>query len=130
MDASQRGELPNDLLQARNRFQAWRSRQRGRGRIPHELWELAVQLVHRYGLSRTASMLRLDYYSLKKHAEADAPDLPARPPAFVQLPSPLPLGKQALFELDQGAGTTLRVQLLGYDTADLEALARHFGNLD
>lgn len=130
MGASERGELPNDLLQARNRFQTWRSRQRGRGRIPHELWELAVQLVQRHGLSRTASVLRLDYYSLKKHAEADAPDLPTRQPAFVQLPAPLPLGKQALFERDLGAGTTLRVQLLGYDTADLEALARCLGNAD
>jgi hypothetical protein len=128
MAAGQPGELPNDLLQARKCFQDWRSRQRGRGRIPRELWELAVALVSRHGLSRTASVLRLDYYSLKKHAETAAPDLPARQPAFVQLPAPLPPGKQALFELDQGAGAVLRVQLLGYDTADLETLARHFGN--
>ena len=38
------------------------------------------------------------------------------------------VGKQCHFELDNGAGTTLRVQLVGYDTADVEALARHLWN--
>ena len=47
-------------------------------------------------------------------------------PAFVELPAPLLVGKQALFELDNGAGATLRVQLVGYDAADLEALTRRF----
>jgi hypothetical protein len=36
------------------------------------------------------------------------------------------VGKQALFELDNGAGATMRVQLVGYDAADVEALARRF----
>jgi hypothetical protein len=122
-----REELPEDLLHARNRFQAWRS-QRQRGRIPQELWQLAVRLVSRYGLSRTASVLRLDYYSLKKRAEAVASESPSRSPAFVELPSPVLAGKHCRFELDNLAGVTLRVQLVGYDTADLETLVRHFGN--
>jgi hypothetical protein len=42
------------------------------------------------------------------------------------LPSPVVVGKQALFELDNGAGATMRVQLLGYDPVDVEALARRF----
>jgi hypothetical protein len=130
MGAGERGELPKDLHQARNRFQAWRSQQFGRGRIPRELWELAVRLVRLHGLSRTASALRLDYYSLKKHAEADAPEPSAGQPTFVQLPTPVLPAKQALFELDPQTGATLRVQLVGYDPADLEALARFFGNRD
>jgi hypothetical protein len=128
MGAYQGAELPKDLLQARGRFQAWRSRCLGRGRIPQELWELAVQLVRRHGVSRTASVLRLDYYSLKKRAETAGSERPPRSPAFVELPSPVLTGKQCLFELDNRAGTTLRVQLIGFDTADLETLARHFGN--
>jgi hypothetical protein len=35
-------------------------------------------------------------------------------------------GKQCLFELDNGTGATMRVQLTGYDAADVEALARGF----
>jgi hypothetical protein len=122
----QRGELPKDLAQARSRFEAWRERRQGGRRIPQPLWNLAVQLAGQHGVSRTATALGLDYYSLKKQAEAAAPQPPPCGPAFVELPAPVVVGKQALFELDNGAGATMRVQLLGYDPADVEALARHF----
>ena len=121
-----RGELPKDLAQGRRRFQAWRERRQGARRIPQPLWDLAVRLVRQHGLSRTATALGLDYYSLKKRVEAAAPEPPSRSPAFVELPAPVVVGKQALFELDNGAGATMRVQLLGYDAADVEALARRF----
>jgi hypothetical protein len=124
------GELPRDLEQARRRFQAWRGQRLRGGRIPQQLWELAVQLVNRHGVSRTASALRLDYYSLKKRVGAGVSRLPSDGPTFVELPAPVLAGKQCLLELDNGAGATLRVQLIGYDTADLEALTRHFGKPD
>lgn len=126
MGTRQRGELPQDLAQARSRFEAWRQRRPGGRRIPQPLWDLAVRLVSQHGLSRTATALGLDYYSLKKRAEAAGQEPLSRCPAFVELPAPLSVGKQALFELDNGAGATMRVQLLGYDAADVEALARRF----
>ena len=126
MSTCQRGELPKDLAQARSRFEAWRQRQQGGRRIPQPLWDLAVQLANTHGVSRTATALGLDYYSLKKQAEAADPQPPPCGPAFVELPPPAVAAKQALFELDNGAGATRRVQLLGYDAADVEALARHF----
>src|SRR5262245_21204899 len=126
MRATVRGELPKDLLEARSRFGAWRQRRQGRDRIPPSLWALAVRLVRTHGLGRTATALRLDYYSLKKHVKA-ADQQPRSPgPAFAELPAPLLASKQALFELDNGAGATRRVQLLGYDAADVEVLARRF----
>jgi hypothetical protein len=70
--------------------------------------------VSQYGISRTATALGLDYYRLKKQAQAAAQQPPSRSPAFVELPPPV-AGKQALFELDNGAGATMRVQLPGYD---------------
>jgi hypothetical protein len=127
MGARDRGALPHDLAQARSQFQAWRARRQVGGRIPQPLWVLAVQLVAMHGVSRTATALGLDYYSLKRRAAAaDQPK--ASRPAFVELPPSVAVGKQCRFELDNGAGTTLRVQLVGYDTADVEALARHFWN--
>ncbi len=126
MGTRQRGEVPKDLAQARSRFEAWRERRQGGRRIPQPLWDLAVQLAGTHGVSRTATALGLDYYSLKKQAEAVAPQPPQCGPAFVELPAPVAVGKQALFELDNGAGATMRVQLLGYDAADIEALARRF----
>jgi hypothetical protein len=124
MGASERGGLPQDLARARSRFQAWRGRRQGGGRIPQGLWALAVRLVNRHGVSRTATALGLDYYSLKKRAEAAAGEPQSAGPAFVELPSPLVVGKQCLVELDNGAGASMRVQLVGYDVADVEALFR------
>jgi hypothetical protein len=126
MRTRQRGELPTDLAQGRRRFQAWRERRQKGRRIPQPLWALAVRLVRQHGLSRTATALGLDYYSLKKRVAAAAQQPPSPSPAFVELPAPVIVGKQALFELDNGAGATMRVQLLGYDAADVEALARRF----
>ena len=125
MRASKGGDLPKDLLRGRSRFQAWRQRRRTRGPIPDTLWALAVRLVNRHGLHPTARALGVDYYSLKKRAAAAAvSDAPASGPTFVELPPPAVVGKQCLFELSNAAGATLRVQLLGYDTADVETLAR------
>ena len=88
---------------------------------------MAVRLVQRHGVSRTATILGLDYYRLKNRAEQTAPARPSSP-AFVEVPAPVVTGKRCQFELDNGAGATLRVQLLGYDAADLEVLARTFGS--
>jgi len=125
MRANKRGNLPKDLLRGRSRFQAWRERRKIRGRIPDTLWALAVRLVKVHGVNRTALALGVDYYSLKKRVEAASTcEPPASGPAFVELPAPAVAGKQCLFELNTAAGTTLRVQLFGYDTADVEILAR------
>jgi hypothetical protein len=124
MRASKGIDLPKDLLKARSRFQTWRQRRRTRGPIPETLWALAVRLVKRHGLNPTARALGVDYYSLKKRVEAAAASEPPAPsPTFVELP-PAAADKQCLFELNNAAGATLRVQLLGYDTADVESLAR------
>jgi hypothetical protein len=126
MGANARGTLPKDLVRGRSRFQAWRGRRKVGGRIPQPLWALAVRLVRTYGVSRTAAVLGLDYYGLKKRAEGAASEPQASGPAFVELPTPVLASKQCLFELDNGTGTTMRVQLTGYDAADVEALARGF----
>jgi hypothetical protein len=130
MRTSADGELPKDLVQARSRFEAWRGRRQGRDRIPRRLWALAVRLVSTYGVSRTAVALGLDYYSLKKRAEAATGHPPSRGPAFVELPAPVVVGKQCLFELDSGTGGARRVQLLGYDATEVATLARAFWNAE
>jgi len=129
MRTRQQGELPNDLAQGRRQLQAWREQRQG-GRIPQPLWDLAVRLVNKHGLSRTATALGLDYYSLKQHVAAAAPQPPSASSAFVELPPPLVVGKQALFERNNGAGATRRLQLVGYDAAEVEALARLFWNAE
>lgn len=94
---------------------------------------MAVRLAKVHGVSRTIAALGLDYYSLKKRAESAATLPQSSGPAFVELTSELTspvmgLAKQCRLELDNGTGATMRVQLVGYDAADLEALSRGFWN--
>jgi hypothetical protein len=96
--------LPKDLVRARGRFQAWRRQRKGGSRIPQTLWGLAV-------------------------VEAAADRSPSSSPGFVELPAPMMVGKQCLFESDKG-GATMRVQLVGYDAAEIEILARSFWNAE
>ena len=125
MGKGEHGRLPSDLVRGRSQFQAWRGQSGGRGRIPHALWAVAVQLAKVHGAGRTAKVLGLDHDRLE--ARAEAADEPPRSigPVFVELPSPI-VAKTGVFEFDNGAGVTLRVQLVGYDAADVEALARGF----
>jgi hypothetical protein len=120
--------LPADLLQARSRFQAWRGRRKVGERIPQPLWTLAVRLAKAHGVSHTAAALGLDYYSVQKRVEAAATPPQSDRPAFVELTSPVMVAKQCRFELDNGSGATMRVELVGYDAADVEALSRSFWN--
>jgi hypothetical protein len=117
-------DLPADLLRGRCRFEAWRRQRQAGRRIPQTLWALAVRLVQSHGVSRTSAALGLDYYSLKKQAEAAAESSPSTNPPFVELETPMVVGKRCLVELDDGSGATMRMQLLGYDAADIEALTR------
>jgi hypothetical protein len=91
---------------------------------------LAVGLVKRHGVSRTAAALGLDYYSLKKRADSAAREPASTSPAFVELPAPVVLARQCQFELDNGIGATLRVHLVGYDAADVATLARSLWNAE
>ena len=128
MDTSKREQLPPDLVRGRSRFQAWRGQRKAGGRIPEALWAMATRLANAHGVSRTAATLGLDHYRLKKRAEVAAGDPRVSGPAFVELPAPVMVAKRCRLELDNGSGATMRVQLVGYDTADVEALSRSFWN--
>jgi hypothetical protein len=128
MDASERRELPPDLARGRSRFQAWRGERKLGDRIPRRLWALAVQLARLHGVSRTATALGVDYYSLQRRIGTTAAQAQASSPAFVELPPPILVCKECRLELDNGAGATMRVQLVGYDAADIKALSRSFWN--
>jgi hypothetical protein len=128
MNASERRGLPSELALGQSRFQTWRGQRKVGERIPQPLWDLAVRLAKLHGVSRTATALGLDYYSLQRRAGTAAAPAPSGNPAFVELPAPILVGKECRLEFDNGAGATLRVQLVGYDAADVEALSRSFWN--
>ena len=89
---------------------------------------MATRLAIAHGVSRTATALGLDYYRLKKRAEVSGDETRVSGPVFVELTSPLTAAKQCRLELDNGSGATMRVQLIGYDAADIEVFSRGFWN--
>src|SRR5438067_1109451 len=105
MGTSQHGHLPPELVRGQRRFQAWREQREPGCRIPQPLWVMAVRLAKAHGVSRTAAVLRLDYYRLKNRAEAASMSEPQPSgPAFVELAPPVLVAKQCRFELDNGSG--------------------------
>ncbi len=137
-------EIPAALTRGRDCFEGWRRTRQAGTRIPDELWSLAVKLADHHGLSRTASVLGLDYYSLKKRVAAGNSGVTSVPSAFVEgsassdsssarpaflelssLPSPGVSG-ECVVEFADGTGASLRIHLSGCQTPDLVALGRSF----
>jgi hypothetical protein len=104
----------------------WRQRHRRGAGIPEELWREAAELACGHGLSRTARALRLDYYSLQKHAAAARSGV--RTPEFVELlPGGIPASRpECLIEVEDGGGAKLRIHLQGGAFPDIAALPRGF----
>jgi hypothetical protein len=130
MVGRKRAEIPSVFARAQARFRDWRRKRTIGARIPESLWTLAVKLAIVHGACRTASALGLDYYSLKKRLEAADELQAATAPAFVELPASLAIGKHCTFELGDGGGSTLRIQLVGYDAAEVAALSCSLWNAE
>ncbi len=130
MRQRKRGEVPARLLQLKRKFVAWRKARLPGDRIPDRLWKSAARLAEDHGLNLTATVLKLDYYSLKRHVDQPVAGT-ASDTAFVELPSPtVAAASECVIELEDGAGASLRVHLKGADVPDLLALGRSFWNAD
>jgi hypothetical protein len=95
------------------------------------LWAAAVKAAERYGLHRTAKVLGIDYYGLKKRVETEGSSTSGRAKGdvatFVELAGPLSAGSvECLVELEDDSGAKMRVHLKGVEAPDLVALSRSF----
>jgi len=127
MSGRKRREIPKPLSRGRDRFRVWRRSRQVGTRIPDHLWSLAVKLADAHGVNLTASVLRLDYYSLKKRIDSTA----SATPAFVELsPPPQSASGECVIEFEDDKGGSMRVHLKGYDAPDLVALGRTFWNAE
>ena len=70
MDTKRSGELPARLEEVRRRFERWRETCEAHARIPDSLWAAAARAAGRHGLSKTANVLRVNYYALEKRLAA------------------------------------------------------------
>ena len=125
MAGRQRRELPRDLARAAERFMQWRRSRVLGERIPEPLWNCAVDLARRHGVSRTATALRVGFYELQKHVATSHKGAPAASPvAFVELPHAGSAG-ECVIEFESVSGSRMRVQFQG-ELPDLVALGRCF----
>jgi len=147
MGARKIRDLPARLEGVRRRFEDWRRTRRGGSRIPDRLWASAAIVAGRYGISRTAHLLRVNYDALKKHIkpqtvgsvgalEEDAIER-RRPsvdgvqsvPAFIELARPVQAGcYECTVDLEDVTGAKMRVQLKSSTMPDLAAMSRSFWN--
>ena len=129
--AGRKQGIPAALRRARERFAAWRRTRQVGARIPEPLWMLAIDLADAHGLHRTASVLGLDYYSLKKRAGSSRGCGQRAAAAFVELsPPPLASAGECVVEFEDGLGARMRVHLKGYGAPDLASLGRSFWNAE
>jgi hypothetical protein len=100
--------------------------------IPEWLWARAVKLAGKYGVSRTAPILRVGYYSLQERVERATACSPAcsptgSKPAFLELAvAPAADVGECLVEWEDPTGAKMRIQLKGVQVPDLVALSRSF----
>ena len=134
MNTSETGGLPAKLEAVQRRFQEWRGTHKPRSRLPDALWAAAAKVAEIYGLHRTSRALRVEYYSLKKRvpqaAVAQRRRRGADPtPQFLELAASLPTGVcDCTVELEDTAGSKMRVHLKAARPPDLTALCRSFWN--
>jgi len=133
MRTGQASDLPAPMERVRQRFERWRRTRKPRTRIPDSLWAAAVKIAGTYGLHRTARALPVEYYSLKKRLEQESVAAPGKHEAdpgttFVEFP-PVPTGAcDCTLELEDTAGSKMRVHLKAATPPDLTALCRSFWN--
>lgn len=93
MGARKKRGLPVQLERVRRRFEAWRQERTSRTRIPDSLWKAAVKAAERCGVHRTAKVLRIDCYGLKRRVEeasiSAGTSADENAAAFVELAGPL-----------------------------------------
>ncbi len=132
MRTRKRSEVPASLVRLEQRFAAWRKTRAVGQRIPETLWKSAVKMVAKHGLNRTAQVLKLDYYSLKKRVDSvsGASSLP-RSSTFVELPSsPLAIASECVIQWEDARGSRMQVHVKGQNLPDVLELSRSFWNAE
>lgn len=124
------GFSTTDLTALQRQVTAWRRAQRGRSRLPDDLWAAASALAGSEGVSWVARALHLDYYRLKRRCSEGAGNAtkPDRPPSFVEVDLgaslPEPTGRWRI-DLRDGSARCVAIEI-GHDIPALVAVVEAF----
>jgi len=107
------------MRDAERAFRDWRRSKRTK-EIPEQLWANAVRVASVHGLTKTCERLRLNPTRLKERCERAASGR-----GFVELAaSELRLAEELVVELEDAAGTRLRLVLRGASVEAVTAAAK------
>ena len=130
MGTRKRRGLPGQLKNARQQFERWRRSRKVGTRVPERLWKVAVKTASKFGVSRTARTLGVDYHNLKKRAEADssvaAADGAAAATFFELAPRATPVSVECIVDLEDPGGSKMRIHLKGAEVPNLSELSQAF----
>ena len=118
-------EVPVAMRTVYRRLERWRSKRKGRARIPEPLWAAAGELAREHGVNQVARVLRLEFNHLKRVAQSDRRQAgKARAlPAFVELIGPQTAAAPTCIIELEGQRGTLRIEWKG-TTTDLASFSR------
>lgn len=133
MGGIRRRDLSRELDGAVARFREWRRGRQPGTRIPDGLWALAVRLADSQGLNRTAKSLGLDYNALKKRVGRQNGGVRANAgraatSTFVEVTPVVSVSRECVIERECRDGARMRIQLQGYDAADVVELGCRLWN--
>lgn len=132
MEIEQARDAGHNLAQVVESFSVWRASRKAGGRIPPELWSVAVDMAKVHGLYRISKELGLDYCGLKRRLEGLGGDVQGgrADTRFVELvatqASRTACLRDCVIELHNGRGATMRVELNGAGLAGLAGLCSGF----
>ena len=121
-------DVPIAMRKVYRRLERWRSKRKGRARIPELLWAAAGELAREHGVNQVSRVLRLEFNQLKRVAEADGRRREKRrattTPAFVELIAPRTTAAGGCVIEVEGRRGRLRIELQGTATAELAGVSR------
>ena len=126
------GAASAELQAVARHLKTWRATRHPGQRIPEDLWRAAANLARVHGLSRTATVLKLSYYDLRRRRQAGQARSSGRRrcgPVFVEVPAmPLPPGggERGTVELVAASGARLILRVPDVRPNDLLPLVRLF----
>ena len=118
-------EVPAAMRSVSRKLQRWRSKRKGRARIPESLWIAAGKLAREHGVNPVSRALGLEFNRLRQMAESRPPARRRKrmPPAFVEVIAPAErVAPQCAMELE-GQHGKLRIEWRGTAT-DLVSFSR------
>src|SRR5579872_2515465 len=83
-------EVPIPMRKLYRRLERWRSKRKGRSRIPESLWAAAGELAREHGVNPVSRVLHLEFNHLKRVVESERRRTrkPRTMPTFVELAGP------------------------------------------